>query len=135
MHGPRHRGRAPGRWGRLIASSIHRSVYFFRYFEVTHPPLRSAHPSLLRRRKNLGLHLWTTYWTIHFICFDRSVGRRGVAQLGSAPASGAGGRKFKSSRPDYFKWWVGHSVWGGLEAVMCGLFRECLDWDSAGVYC
>ena len=26
---------------------------------------------------------------------------RGVAQLGSAPASGAGGRKFKSSRPDH----------------------------------
>jgi hypothetical protein len=83
------------------------------------------HQQLLRRRKNLGLHLWTTYWTIHFICFDRSVGRRGVAQLGSAPASGAGGRKFKSSRPDYFKRWVGYSVWGGLEAVMCELFREC----------
>ena len=29
-------------------------------------------------------------------------GRRGVAQLGSAPASGAGGRWFKSSRPDHF---------------------------------
>ena len=26
---------------------------------------------------------------------------RGVAQPGSAPASGAGGRKFKSSRPDH----------------------------------
>jgi hypothetical protein len=26
--------------------------------------------------------------------------RRGVAQPGSAPASGAGGRKFESSRPD-----------------------------------
>ena len=26
---------------------------------------------------------------------------RGVAQPGSAPASGAGGRKFKSSRPDF----------------------------------
>ena len=30
-------------------------------------------------------------------------GLRGVAQLGSAPALGAGGRWFKSSRPD---WWV-----------------------------
>ena len=29
--------------------------------------------------------------------------RRGVAQLGSAPASGAGGRWFKSSRPDHFR--------------------------------
>ena len=27
--------------------------------------------------------------------------RRGVAQLGSAPASGAGGRRFESSRPDH----------------------------------
>ena len=27
---------------------------------------------------------------------------RGVAQLGSAPAWGAGGRRFKSSRPDHF---------------------------------
>ncbi len=26
---------------------------------------------------------------------------RGVAQPGSAPASGAGGRRFKSGRPDY----------------------------------
>ena len=30
---------------------------------------------------------------------------RGVAQLGSAPASGAGGRWFKSSRPDQFPSW------------------------------
>jgi hypothetical protein len=28
---------------------------------------------------------------------------RGVAQPGSAPASGAGGRRFKSSRPDHLK--------------------------------
>src|SRR5258705_13509050 len=28
--------------------------------------------------------------------------RRGVAQPGSAPAWGAGGRRFKSSRPDHF---------------------------------
>ena len=28
---------------------------------------------------------------------------RGVAQPGSAPASGAGGRRFESSRPDQFK--------------------------------
>jgi hypothetical protein len=28
---------------------------------------------------------------------------RGVAQPGSAPAWGAGGRKFESSRPDHFK--------------------------------
>ena len=27
--------------------------------------------------------------------------RRGVAQLGSAPALGAGGRRFKSCRPDH----------------------------------
>ena len=30
---------------------------------------------------------------------------RGVAQPGSAPASGAGGRWFKSSRPDQFPSW------------------------------
>ena len=28
---------------------------------------------------------------------------RGVAQTGSAPAWGAGGRRFKSSRPDHSK--------------------------------
>ena len=28
---------------------------------------------------------------------------RGVAQPGSAPALGAGGRRFESSRPDYFE--------------------------------
>ena len=33
--------------------------------------------------------------------------RRGVAQPGSAPASGAGGRWFKSSRPDQFLWQIG----------------------------
>src|SRR5450432_2183115 len=34
------------------------------------------------------------------------VSRRGVAQPGSAPAWGAGGRRFKSSRPDHylFEW-------------------------------
>ena len=34
--------------------------------------------------------------------YEDGDGRRGVAQLGSAPASGAGGRWFKSSRPDHF---------------------------------
>jgi hypothetical protein len=29
-----------------------------------------------------------------------SAGERGVAQLGSAPALGAGGRRFESARPD-----------------------------------
>ena len=33
-----------------------------------------------------------------FICYTHH--RRGVAQPGSAPAWGAGGRRFKSSRPD-----------------------------------
>jgi uncharacterized protein (DUF433 family) len=34
---------------------------------------------------------------------------RGVAQPGSAPALGAGGRRFKSSRPDhYFPYFLGH---------------------------
>ncbi len=39
--------------------------------------------------------------------------RRGVAQPGSAPASGAGGRWFKSSRPDQPLWQIG--VVGGGE--------------------
>ena len=34
--------------------------------------------------------------------FFSSFCRRGVAQLGSAPALGAGGRRFKSCRPDHF---------------------------------
>ena len=33
---------------------------------------------------------------------SRSRGTRGVAQFGSAPALGAGGREFKSHRPDHF---------------------------------
>src|ERR1019366_7126964 len=33
-------------------------------------------------------------------CYNR--GSRGVAQPGSAPALGAGGRRFKSSRPDQY---------------------------------
>ena len=32
-----------------------------------------------------------------------SISRRGVAQPGSAPALGAGGRRFKSSRPDHLQ--------------------------------
>src|SRR5260370_4034583 len=32
---------------------------------------------------------------------DRDPTRRGVAQPGSAPGSGPGGRRFKSSRPDH----------------------------------
>jgi hypothetical protein len=31
------------------------------------------------------------------------LGVRGVAQLGSAPALGAGGRRFKSGRPDHLE--------------------------------
>ena len=38
---------------------------------------------------------------------------RGVAQPGSAPASGAGGRWFKSSRPDQFPRWQIGVVGGG----------------------
>jgi hypothetical protein len=42
-------------------------------------------------------------------------GLRGVAQLGSAPALGAGGRWFESSRPD-FLWVVSKmSEWSGLK--------------------
>jgi hypothetical protein len=34
------------------------------------------------------------------VCYTHPRSRRGVAQPGSAPALGAGGRRFKSSRPD-----------------------------------
>lgn len=48
--------------------------------------------------------------------------RRGVAQPGSAPALGAGSRRFKSSRPD-------HDIRGcrvkGVEMVCDGLFNPC----------
>ena len=38
---------------------------------------------------------------------------RGVAQPGSAPALGAGGRRFKSYRPDQFfnELWTLESIW------------------------
>src|ERR671916_2170849 len=35
------------------------------------------------------------------LCYTHLRPRRGVAQPGSAPALGAGGRRFKSSRPDH----------------------------------
>ncbi len=38
---------------------------------------------------------------MNFIEVDLSSRYRGVAQTGSAPAWGAGGRRFKSSRPDH----------------------------------
>ena len=50
---------------------------------------------------------------------------RGVAQLGSAPASGAGGRWFKSSRPDhFFPWQIGVSGGGRCSSAVAGLAEE-----------
>ena len=34
--------------------------------------------------------------------WDNGLWRRGVAQFGSAPRSGRGGQRFKSSRPDHY---------------------------------
>ena len=50
---------------------------------------------------------------------------RGVAQLGSAPASGAGGRWFKSSRPDHlFLWQIGVSGGGTCSDAVARLAEE-----------
>ena len=50
---------------------------------------------------------------------------RGVAQLGSAPASGAGGRWFKSSRPDhFFPWQIGISGGSACSASTAQLAEE-----------
>ena len=68
---------------------------------------------------------------------------RGVAQSGSVPALGAGGRKFKSSRPDHYRihyeniwaiffWWIFFWPWklwgwasflGGGIGVLRGSWR------------
>ncbi len=50
---------------------------------------------------------------------------RGVAQPGSAPASGAGGRWFKSSRPDHTPLWqIGVVGAGECSAAVGGLAEE-----------
>ena len=50
---------------------------------------------------------------------------RGVAQPGSAPASGAGSRWFKSSRPDhFFPWQIGVSGGGTCTASVAQLAEE-----------
>ena len=51
--------------------------------------------------------------------FFSSFCRRGVAQLGSAPALGAGGRRFKSCRPDH----IPHS-----SDIFCGYKHKLAVW-------
>ena len=52
--------------------------------------------------------LWYSWWhrLSELLSLERPCGSeqpgRGVAQPGSAPGSGPGGRRFKSSRPDHF---------------------------------
>ena len=65
----------------------HRSTFNFRV-----SPLYCFSPQWVR---HLLLRLNGTF-LLQFFFF-----RRGVAQLGSAPALGAGGRRFKSCRPDH----------------------------------
>ena len=47
--------------------------------------------------KNLGI------WSFIDVCYELRSYERGVAQLGSAGALGALGRRFESCRPDHLK--------------------------------
>jgi hypothetical protein len=58
---------------------------------------RGLRAAVFRPARVLGLELWRSAW--EGACDNDSSGR-GVAQPGSAPALGAGGRWFESSRPD-----------------------------------
>ncbi len=62
-------------------------------------------------------------------------GSRGVAQPGSAPALGAGGRQFKSARPDHSSFFALCEVlmnrWSILVILACIMFLFCIE-NAAG---
>ena len=77
---------------------------FFTYATSAYRPEVTITKLYARRRDAVGLLMTSGHWEskessiierpIHLLC-------RGVAQPGSAPALGAGGRRFESYRPDH----------------------------------
>ena len=51
---------------------------------------------------------------------------RGVAQSGSAPAWGVGGRRFKSSRPDQIKFFFNKNILYFLTLIVCIQLSACV---------
>ena len=70
-------------------------------------------------RKERQVAKSTGFVSVPFIESQESLSR-GVAQHGSAPQWGCGGRVFKSLRPDHFQ------IQGSYKAILLMFFSSCL---------